>query len=136
MGLISPWVAVLLGALSLLWLGAVVVVFLRKPGESLSRAEQLLVALTLVLALLWTAVAPPWNLGATPRAVSANEGGGSCTFVRDGMNEARVKEVMRVDARVVSEEDVRGPGASAWVYDDQRCIVHFINGKVIAIEQE
>jgi hypothetical protein len=135
-GPIAPWAAVAVAALSLLWLGLVIFVFTRKPGEALSRAERVLVALTLALALLWTALAPPWNLGATSRASAAANAGGNCTFVRDGMNEDRVMEVMRVDPRVVSEEDVRGPGAAAWVFDDQRCIVHFIDGKVIAIEQE
>jgi FlaG/FlaF family flagellin (archaellin) len=139
-GLIAPWAAVAIAALSLLWLIFVIAVFARRPreGSSFSTAERVLVALTVALALLWTALAPPWNLGATPRAKAAAAAGnaGSCTFVRDGMNEQRVEEVMRGNPRIVSEEDVRGTGASAWVYDEQRCIVHFINGKVIAIEQE
>lgn len=39
-------------------------------------------------------------------------------------------------SRVVTEEDSRGPGAEAWVYEERRCVVHLLDQHVDSVEYE
>ena len=135
---LAPWATMAVVTLSLGWLALMIRVFTSPPDatRSFSRAEGALLALTLALALLWTALAPPWNLGRTQSSGSGVAGSGTCATIREGMTAARVRELMRTPPRVVSEEDVRGPRAEALVYDDARCIVHMFKGRVVEIEEE
>jgi len=135
--MIESWAAIAAVIGSTLWLVLLIGMLRQRPraGKSFTPAERGFLAATLLLGILWTVLAPPWN-AATVREESEQTVSGRCIRVHDGMSTAKVREVMKASPRVVAEEDVRGPGAAAWVYDDQRCIVHFIGDRVIGVEDE
>ena len=134
---LDAWVAVVIGVATIVWLVLFVRAFAARRGASarLTPAERALLVMTLILALLWTCVAPPWSLGVSRRA-RAIEVARGCGAVRETQPVSRVREILGVPTRKVAEEDVRGPGASAWVYDEERCIVHFMDERVVAVEEE
>jgi hypothetical protein len=39
-------------------------------------------------------------------------------------------------SKVVSEEESRGPGAEAWVYEERRCVVHLLDQRVESVDYE
>ena len=38
--------------------------------------------------------------------------------------------------RIVSEEDTRGPEATAWVFEQKRCVVHLLADRVESFEYD
>jgi hypothetical protein len=134
---IAPWVAVLIAIATIAWLVLFVrALVLRRPATAaLTRDERALLVMTLVLAVLWTAVAPPWSVGVSLRSRDLGSPHG-CGAVRENLSATNVRELLGVPSRKVSEDDVRGPGAAAWVYDEQRCIVHLMGERVVAVEED
>jgi hypothetical protein len=94
------------------WLTTLVVAFLsRKKARTFGAMEIVAVVLTLAFGAIWS------------RALFSDE---------DGSNGAK-PEVARVGASCASVE-LRGPGASAWVYRDSRCAVHLLDGVVESVD--
>jgi hypothetical protein len=132
---ITWWAAALVVAATVIWIALAIAVFSRSAEAPRAQAcERALLGATLFVALLWTALAPPWNLGATGRTQGGDKPS-NCFRIRESMRADEVAGLMKSVPRIVSEEDTRGPKASAWVYDDQRCIVHLLDARVVSIEQ-
>lgn len=133
--MIAPWAAVVVGLATLVWLLLFTVALLRPAAaESFSGGERALVVATVALAVIWVLLAPPWSLGSV--GGDAPRGVAGCTSVREGMPATEVSRALAGKPRIVSEEDSRGPGAAAWVYDGERCIVRLIDGRVSSVEEE
>lgn len=132
---LHPWAAIAIVVLSVIWLVILIrVLFSPKIGRTLTIAEQSLFTVTLLLAILWTAVIPPWQLGSPARASEAARR--ACRQVTEGMPSTKVRELIREQPRVVDESETRGLLAEAWVYDHAQCIVHLIGGKVAEVDTE
>jgi hypothetical protein len=58
----------------------------------------------------------------------------SCATVANGDDEKTVRSHMGAPQEQRSEEELRGPGATVWIYRDSRCAVHFLDGVVESID--
>lgn len=58
----------------------------------------------------------------------------TCGTVETGSRDEDVRKKLGNPDHVRSEEDVRGPGAEVWLYDDSRCAVHIMMDTVEYIE--
>lgn len=131
------WMAALIAITTVAW----VVLFVRalilrdRQSSALSFNEIGLLAMTALLAMLWTAAAPPWSFGIS-RSTPEVELAQGCRGIRETLPGAKVRALLGEPQRKVLEDDIRGPGAMAWIYDDRRCIVHLMNDRVVAFDEE
>ena len=58
----------------------------------------------------------------------------SCASIRAGMTGAEVRASAGKPDEVRNEEEIRGPGATAWLYKGSRCAVHLTDDKVDLVE--
>lgn len=61
---------------------------------------------------------------------------GNCADVKAGISGDHVEEMLGQATAVVSEEDTFGPGAEAWVYAGNACVVRLIDGRVRSVDFE
>ena len=97
--------------------------------------EKLFLVSTGVMAVIWLLLAPQTVTPAAHASASPVETGrtGKCFAINPGMSEADARAIFSAKPKVLSEEDTQGPGASALVYADERCVVHLLNGRVRAV---
>lgn len=133
----TPWLMIVLIGVVLHWLAAAAafVVTHRTPKLRSRAAEVWCIAATLLLAGVWTAVAPPWNLG-SPTRRRMDDGLASCSGLRPGMSAEDARAAMGKPTRIEAQGEVRGAGAEAWIYEDGRCIAHLFGGRIEHLEYE
>ncbi len=89
---------------------------------------------TMVTALLWMSAAAWWSGsrrtgGSAPQIARAG-----CSAIRDGMRASEVAKTMGAPSKKLSESDMRGPGAEAWVYENAGCVAHVLNNRVRSVD--
>ncbi|HVT44336.1 MAG TPA: hypothetical protein VMT00_08095 [Thermoanaerobaculia bacterium] len=62
------------------------------------------------------------------------EGTGTCASVEIGMTAEQVRTLLGDPSGVSDVAAIRGPGAELWRYDDSRCSLYVVDGKVEYIE--
>lgn len=98
--------------------------------------EKLFLVSTGVMALMWLLLVPQQRSAAPADGASvplASSRTGRCFAINPGMSERDARATFAVTPTVISEEDTQGPGATALLYGDERCVVHLLNGRVRAV---
>jgi hypothetical protein len=124
----------------LVWAALCIRVLLRgdSGGSGLSSAEKAflgvncLVALLLALFIHPTAAPVVAAAAAGPAPASTD----SCMAAESSTWGKEVKARLGEPTRVVSEEDTRGPGAAAWVFEQKRCVVHLLADRIESFEYD
>jgi hypothetical protein len=133
---------------ALVWLVLVAAVAFRaRSSEDTGWMAKALVAASAALALLWTInfLGPDLSReasGVSQASVQSPNGtakrksrpGGTCSSIRVGMTAEAVREALGEPDRIKSIEDLRGPKAESWTYDDVVCGVHVVQGVVEFVE--
>lgn len=114
-----------------IWLACWAVVFVRR------RWRMAFAAASAGLAVLVFVIGPP-ERGTVVASVSSApaRAEGNCADVKAGMSGEGVEEMLGEATAVVSEEDTFGPGAEAWVYAGNACVVRLIDGRVRSVDFE
>ena len=77
-----------------------------------------------------------WKSSAAAQAAmtSTRTTRGSCSLLTNDMASAEVQTRLGKPDEIRKNEEVRGPGATIWIYKDSRCAVHLFDEKVEFIE--
>ena len=135
------WLAI--GAVSQLFLFALISIISRAPVPSsgMRASDRNLLFSTIVFLGLWFAGFDARSLmrsfGSTPRAeasVLSHRSSGSCASIARDMSEAQVQKRLGEPYEKRSDEEVRGPGTTIWIYRDSRCAVHLFDNHVEFVE--
>ena len=108
-----------------------------KKGVRFRRCDVLALVTTIAFGASWAAVLLwPSETKAETRvtAKATSSGGAACATIDVGDTEAEVRKRLGAPAQTRDEQDLRGPGAAAWIYPDSRCAVHMLAGKVESVE--
>ena len=105
---------------------------------AMRRRERPLLISSVVLAVIFAILMRPHRQVVSAAALVAGEPvRKSCvSYLRPGMTEANMRNVLGEPAAIVSEQDTQGPGASAWVYQERRCVAHVLEGTVRSVSFE
>lgn len=110
----------------------------RFPSTGIRLPERLLLGSSLLLAGSFVALLDPGSLwrksGTTPTAAASFVPRISCASIAAGMTASEVEAKIGKPDRKVSEEETRGPGAQAYVYENSRCAIHLLDEKVESVE--
>jgi len=118
-------------ALSALWLFIAIVALVRKDDPL---AEKWLLVLSCALAIAGALFLPSRFVAAADQGGVA--GSGCPASASEGTKASSVRSDMGEPTRVVKEDDTRGPGAEAWVYEQSRCVVHTLNDQVDSVDDD
>ena len=77
----------------------------------------------------WKSSAATTQASAAARPMRA-----SCSLITDDMSASEVESKLGKPDETRMNEEVRGPGATIWIYRDSRCAIHIFDGKVEFIE--
>jgi hypothetical protein len=131
------WPLLTAAVLAVLWLAAGIVVVVRS-SKSFAIRDGVFIALSLVIAAVWTWGFLPRLTAAKPSGslavVETAPGAGACVEIRNGMRSAEVSHVLGEPETKTSEEDVWGPGAVRWSYTGSRCRVHLLDDVVHMVD--
>jgi hypothetical protein len=134
MGHEVTWAAVVGGVAILVWLVFAAMALLGKTEEIDIR----LIAGSIVFAVLsfiafdgMALVRSRTAANATEAAaVAAKTSHASCAAVQPGMSAAQLEARLGKPDEIRPNEEVRGPGATLWVYRDSRCAIALFDGVV------
>jgi hypothetical protein len=124
----------LVAALASVWLlatlAAAALPSTKKKNYALRRVDVVVFGSALVFGVSWfLAILHESRHRAIPSTVVRR-----CLLAETGQSESKVKELAGAPDRIISGEDLRGPGSDVWIYKNERCVVHFLEGKVISVE--
>ena len=130
---------VFVAAVWLLTLVVAIVAPAAKKGVRFRHCDVLALITTLAFGASWAAgLVWPGETKAEARAaaaaITASAGRASCASIDAGDSEAEVRKRLGAPAEMRDEQDLRGTGATAWLYPDSRCAVHMLAGKVESVE--
>jgi len=124
---------VIVGALAALWLLAVLIAIVTpavRKNYSLRRADVLVLVLSLVTGTTWAVTLVHEGRPAPARSAPVK----SCVLIEPGQAEEKVRAALGAPDEIRPAEELRGPGSDLWIYRDQRCVVHYLDGKVVSVE--
>jgi len=100
------------------------------------RARKPLLIGTAALAIGWLIAfgAPLREKKAVTEAAVIAGNAASCASIRIGMTGSEVRASAGQPDEIRNEEEIRGPGATAWLYKGSRCAVHLTDDKVDLVE--
>ncbi len=108
--------------------------------EGMRRSERALLASSAILLVTWLAVFDVMALikvntapGAAQASATASVTRRSCASLTNGMSSAQIRSKVGEPDQVIAEDDVRGPGAAVWIYND-RCAAHVFESRLEFVE--
>jgi hypothetical protein len=112
-----------------------------EPDSGMRASERNLIVSAILFAALWLvgfdARSLMRSIESTPAAeasVLTTSRTGSCASIQRDMSAAQVQKKLGEPDERRSDEEVRGPGATMWLYRDSRCAVHLFDNKVEFVE--
>ena len=129
-----------LAFVAVVWLLTLLIAIVAPAGKSTAtrfrRCDVLAIITTIAFGAAWSVVLlrPSRASAATSVAVSGGGTGASCASVQVGQTEEQVRERLGPPAEIRDEQDLRGPGAAAFLYPSSRCAVRLFDGKVESVE--
>jgi hypothetical protein len=130
----------ILGVVAITWIVSMVLALAsRRPRTAGVRRFEIVVAITSVLfAIALTYLGSVIEARPKPEAkvetAPASTATGTCASIRQGMRSDQVTTLLGKPNVDKSAEDTRGPGARVMVFNETRCVVHLLDGKVEKIE--
>ncbi len=106
---------------------------LRAPDRNLAISSVVFVALWIVAFSHSAGAATEKTKVAEASAVTGSQQG-SCSSVDVGMTASTVRRKIGEPNEKRSDEDVRGPTATMWIYRGSRCVVHMFEDRVEFVE--
>lgn len=114
----------------------------KSPKSGLRGSERRLIGSSVLFVALWMVAFDGreligWKASAATAQASAiptRTTRGSCALIENEMTEAKVREKLGEPDEKRPNDEIRGPGATIWVYRDSRCAVHVFDGRVEFIE--
>jgi hypothetical protein len=105
-------------------------------GSRLSPAEKLFLGANCAVALLLASFIHP-SAAADAKVVAGPAPVASGCMSAEASTWGReVRAKLGAPTRIVSEEDTRGPEATAWVFEQKRCVVHLLADRVESFEYD
>jgi hypothetical protein len=124
-----PLVMAVLACVAIWTASGALVVFGNDAEEAPSRERRFILA-NCIVALIWSLF-----VFASHTAPSSGEPPvKACTNASENTPVSEVRAALGSPTRVVSEDDTRGFGAEAWVYEQSRCVVHVLDDRVESVE--
>ncbi len=121
------------------WLTLCVRVAMRTDsgGARLSPAEKAFLGGNCAVALLLASFIHP-SAAADAKVVAASPApvASGCMSAESSTWGREVRAKLGAPTRIVSEEDTRGPEATAWVFEQKRCVVHLLADRVESFEYD
>jgi hypothetical protein len=144
-GGVSVTVSAILAAVAIAqWLVfAAISAFSRRPlpKKGLRRSETSLLISSWLFLFIWLIAFDARTLLTSRRAAAveasataARRSSGSCSAIAIGMTSTEVESKLGKPDETRRDEETRGPGASTWVYLENRCAVHLFEDTVEFID--
>ena len=125
--------ALLIAGVGTLWLLSLLVAIVTpaaRKNYSLRRVDVLVLVLSLGFGTAWFMTMVQKGRPTVAHAAPVK----SCLLVEPGQTEQEVRKTVGEPDEIRSAPELRGPGSDLWIYRDQRCVVHYLDGNVISVE--
>jgi hypothetical protein len=122
-----------IAAVAALWLLCVLIAIVTpaaRKNYSLRRVDVLVLVLSLGLGTTWFFTMVHKGRPTPVRSAPVK----SCLLIEPGQSEEKVRGSLGEPDEIRSAAELRGPGSDLWIYRDQRCVVHYLDGNVISVE--
>lgn len=112
----------------------------RAPKKGMRGSERNLIISSLVMLGLWlvafdvTALLKSQPKTTVAAAATVSAAKGSCASITHDQHASDVTRILGEPDEKRSNEEVRGPGASIWVYKGSKCAVHLFDERVEFVE--
>jgi hypothetical protein len=125
----------LLVGVTVQWLLLLVAVIFTRVKAQIRGTEIALLFSTIAFGATWyVQITKAASLATVQASALSETPSRSCSGVKPGAKSADVENGVGKPDHIIGEEEVRGPAAEVWVYEDIRCAVHMLGDTVESVE--